>query len=90
LRCNIVNAQACQFRNSKAGAHREVQYSPISNSYPRGWIRSVEQSLHFFLAQIRHQTLISFLEGDRQNAANLPDGGWLTVLQKPEERTEGG
>jgi hypothetical protein len=46
--------------------------------------------LHFFLDQMRHQTSVGFLEGDRQNTANLPDGCWLTMLLKPEERPEGG
>jgi hypothetical protein len=67
-----------------------VQYGPVSNSHSRGWIRSVEQGLHFFLGQIRHQTVVGFLEGDRQNAANLSDGGWITMLQKSEERADGG
>jgi hypothetical protein len=67
-----------------------VQYGSVSNSHPRGWIRSVEQSLHFFLDQIRHETMVGSLEGDCQNAANLSDGGWLMVLQKPEERADGG
>jgi hypothetical protein len=57
-----------------------VQYGSVSNSHSRGWIRSIEQGLHFFLGQIRHQTMVSFLEGDRQNATNLSDAGWLTVL----------
>jgi hypothetical protein len=67
-----------------------VQYRPISNSHALGGIRGVEQGLHFFLRQIRHQTMISFLEGDGQNAANLLDGGWLSVLQKPEEGADSG
>jgi hypothetical protein len=66
-----------------------VQHGPISDSLPRGWVRSVEQGLYFFLDQIRHQTSVGFLEGDRQNAANLLDRGWLTVLQKPEKRPDG-
>jgi hypothetical protein len=33
--------------------------------------------------------MVGFLEGDCQNAANLSDGGWFMVLQKPEERKEG-
>jgi hypothetical protein len=57
-----------------------MQHSPISNPLPRGWIRSVEQGLHFFLDQRRYQTGVGFLEWDHQNAANLLDGGWLTVL----------
>jgi hypothetical protein len=67
-----------------------MQHGPISYSLPRGWIRSVEQSLHFLLDQIWHQTSVSFLEGYRQNAANLLDCRWITVLQKSEERTDGG
>jgi hypothetical protein len=67
-----------------------VQYRPIANAHSRGRIRGVEQGLHFFLRQIRHQTMVGFLEGDRQNAANLLDGSWLSVLQKPEERADGG
>jgi hypothetical protein len=67
-----------------------MQHGPISNPLPRGWIRSVEQGLHFVLDQMRHQTSVGFLEGDSQNTANLLDGGRLTVLQKPEERPEGG
>jgi hypothetical protein len=67
-----------------------MQYCPISNSHSRGRIRGIEQSLHFFLRQIRHQTMVGFLEGDRQNAANLLDGSWLAVLQKSEERADGG
>jgi hypothetical protein len=66
-----------------------VQYGSVSNSHSRGWIGSIEQGLHFFLGQIRHQTMVGFLEGDRQNAANLSDGGWFMVLQKPEERADG-
>jgi hypothetical protein len=66
-----------------------MQHGTISDSLPRGWIRSVEQGLHFFLDQIRHQASIGFLERDRQYAANLLDCGWLSVLQKPEERPEG-
>jgi hypothetical protein len=46
----------------------------------RRWIRSIKQSLHFFLDQIRHQTGVSFLEGDRQNTAHLLECSWLTVL----------
>src|SRR5260370_12712844 len=65
-----------------------MQHGPISDSLPRGWIRSVEQGLHFLLDQIRHQPSVGFLEGDRQNAAHLPNCGWLTVLQKPEERPD--
>jgi hypothetical protein len=57
---------------------------------PRRWIRSVKQGLHFFLNQMRHQTSVGFLEGDRQNTTNLLDCGWLTVLQKSEERPKGG
>jgi hypothetical protein len=67
-----------------------VQYRPISNSHPRGGIRGVEQGLHFFLDQVRHQAMVGSLEGDGQNAANLLDGGWLSVLQKPEERADSG
>jgi hypothetical protein len=66
-----------------------MQHGPVPNPLPRRWIRSVEQGLHFILDQIRHQTSVGFLEGDRQNTANLLDCGWLTVLQKPEERPEG-
>src|SRR5438552_6334454 len=66
-----------------------MQNGPITDSLPRGWIRSVEQGLHFLLDQIRHQPSVGFLEGDRQNAAHLPNCGWLTVLQKPEERPDG-
>jgi hypothetical protein len=66
-----------------------MQHGPISDSLPRGWIRRVEQGLHFFLDQIRHQPGIGFLEGDSENAAHLPDCCWLTVLQKPEERPDG-
>jgi hypothetical protein len=65
-----------------------MQYRAISNSHPRGGIRSVEQGLHFFLHQVRYQTMVGFLEGDRQNAANLLDGGWLSVLQEPKERAD--
>jgi hypothetical protein len=66
-----------------------VQHGPIPDSRPRGWIRSIEQSLYFFLDQIRHQTSVGFLEGYRQNAANLLDCGWLAMLQKPKERSDG-
>jgi hypothetical protein len=66
-----------------------VQHSPIPDSRPRGWIRSVKQSLHFFPHQMRYQTSIGFLEGDCQNTANLLDSGWFAVLQKPEERADG-
>jgi hypothetical protein len=31
-----------------------MQHGPITDSLPRGWIRSVEQGLHFVLDQIRH------------------------------------
>jgi hypothetical protein len=86
---NIIHVQACQFGNSEPGADRKMQHGPISDSLPRGWIGSVEQGLHFFLDQIRHQPSVGFLEGDRQDATHLPDGGWLTVLQKPEERPNG-
>jgi len=34
--------------------------------------------------------MVGSLEGDRQNAANLLDGGWLSVLQKLEERADSG
>jgi hypothetical protein len=81
LGCNILDPQACEFRDAETRAYGEVQHSPIPDSRPRGWIRSVEQSLHFFLDQMRYQTSICFLEGDRQNAANLLDGSWFTVLQ---------
>jgi len=67
-----------------------MQHGPVSNPLPRGWIRSVEQGLHFFRHQMRRQTSVGFLEGDSQNTANLLDCGWLTMLQKPEERPEGG
>src|SRR5436190_7374884 len=66
-----------------------MQHGPIPESLPRGWIRSVEQGLHFLLDQIRHQPSVGLLEGDRQNATHLPNCGWLTVLQKPEERPDG-
>jgi hypothetical protein len=67
-----------------------MQYRSISNSHPRGWIWGVEQGLHFFLRQIRHQTMIGFLEGDCQNTANLLDGGWLSVLQEAKKRADSG
>jgi hypothetical protein len=89
LRCNIVRAQPCQFRDPETSAHRKMQHGPVSNSPPRRWIRSVKQGLHFFLDQIRHQTGVSSLQGDRQNTAHLLDCGRVTVLQKPEERPEG-
>jgi hypothetical protein len=66
-----------------------MQHRPISDSLPSGGIRSVEQGLHFLLDQIRHQTGIGFLEGNRKNPTHLPNSGWLTMLQKPEERTDG-
>jgi hypothetical protein len=66
-----------------------MQHSPIADSIPRGWIRSVEQGLYFFLDQIRHQTSVGFLEGYRQNAANLFDCAWITMLEKPEKRSDG-
>jgi hypothetical protein len=66
-----------------------MQHGPISNSLPCGWIRGVEQSLHFVLNQIRHQAGVGFLERDCQNAANLLDRSWLTVLQEPEKRPDG-
>jgi hypothetical protein len=66
-----------------------MQHGPIADSFPRGWIRSVEQRLHFFREQIRHQTSVGFLEGYRQNASNLFDCAWLTVLEEPEERPDG-
>jgi hypothetical protein len=66
-----------------------VQHSPIPDSRPRGRVRSVEQSLHFFLDQMRYQASICLLEGDRQNASNLLDGSWFTVLEKTEERADG-
>jgi hypothetical protein len=87
-RSDIVDAQTCQFGDSETRAHRQVQYGSVSNSHSRGWIRSIEQGLHFFLGQIRHQTMVGFFEGDCQNAANLSDGGWLVVLQDLEERTD--
>jgi hypothetical protein len=34
--------------------------------------------------------MVGFLEGDRQNAANLLDGGWLSVLQEAKERADSG
>jgi hypothetical protein len=89
LGCDIVGAQPCQLRDSESSAHRKMQHGPVSNPLPRGWIGSVEQGLHFFLDQMRHQTSVGFLEGDSQNTAHLPDCGWLTVLQKPEERPNG-
>jgi hypothetical protein len=66
-----------------------MQHGPIADSVPRGWIRSVEQGLHFFLDQVRNQASVGFLEGYRQNAANLFDGARLTVLEEPEERSDG-
>jgi hypothetical protein len=66
-----------------------MQHGPIADPLPRGWIRSIEQGLYFFLDQIRHQASVSFLERYRQNAANLFDCSWLTVLEKPEERSDG-
>lgn len=89
LGCDIVGAQLCQLRDSEPSAHRKMQHGPISNPLPRGWIRSIEQGLHCVLDQMRHQTSVGFLEGDSQNTAHLPDCGWLTVLQKPEERPNG-
>jgi len=65
-----------------------VQHRPIPNSRPCGWIWSIEQSLHFFLDQMRHQASICLLKWNRQNAANLLDGSWFTVLQKTEERAD--
>ena len=35
---------------------------------------------------MRYQASICLLEGDCQNAANLLDGSWFTVLQETEER----
>jgi hypothetical protein len=67
-----------------------VQYRPISNPHAFGGIRGVEQGLHFFLRQIRHQTMVSFLEWNCQHAANLLDGGWFSVLQKPEKGADSG
>jgi hypothetical protein len=66
-----------------------MQHGPIPDSFPRGWIGSVEQGLHFFFDQIRHQPSIGFLKRDRQHATNLLDCGGLTVLEKPEERPDG-
>jgi hypothetical protein len=40
--------------------------------------------LHFFLRQMRHQAMVSFLEWNCQHTANLLNGGWLPVLQKKE------
>jgi hypothetical protein len=67
-----------------------MQNRPISNTHPRGGVRGVEQGLHFLLRQIWHQTMVGLLEGYRQNAANLFDGSWLSMLQKPEERANSG
>jgi hypothetical protein len=46
--------------------------------------------LHFFLRQIRHQTMVGFLERNCEHAANLLDRGWLSVLQKPEKGADSG
>ena len=89
LGCNVLDPQACQLRDAETSAHGEVQHSPIPDSRPRGWVGSVEQSLHFFLDQMRYQTRICLLEWDRQNTANLLDGSWFAVLQKTEERADG-
>jgi hypothetical protein len=67
-----------------------MQHGPIPYPIPPRRIRSVEQGLHLFLDQIRHEASVGSLEGYRQNTANLLDSGWLTVLQKPEERPDGG
>jgi hypothetical protein len=66
-----------------------MQHGSIPDSFPGGWIGSVEQSLHFFFHQIRHQPSVGFLKRDRQNAANLLDSGGLAVLQKAEKRPDG-
>jgi len=52
-------------------------------------VRSVEQGLHFFLGQIRHQTMVGFLEGIAKNSGEPVRRRWLMVLQKPEERADG-
>jgi hypothetical protein len=89
LRCDVLDPQACQLRDAETSAYGEVQHSPIPDSRPRGWIWSVEQSLHFFLDQMGYQPSNCLLEGDRQNAANLLDGSRFTVLEKAQERADG-
>jgi hypothetical protein len=66
-----------------------MQYGPVAGSLPCGWVGSIEQGLHLFLDQIRHQTSIRSLKGDRQNAANLLHCAWFTVLEEPKERPDG-
>jgi len=82
---DFVDPQARQFGDSKTSAHRKMQHGSISNPLPRRRIRGVKQGLHFILDEIRYQAAVGFLKGNRQNAANLFDCGWLTVLQKAEE-----
>src|SRR5215471_273829 len=66
-----------------------MQHRPITDSLSCGWIRSIEQGLHLFPDEIRHQTSVGFLERYRQHPSNLLHCAWFSVLQEPEERPEG-
>ena len=88
LRSNIDDAQARQFRDSQPSADRKMEHGPITDAFPGGGIRRIEQSLQLFPFEMGNQTGVGDLEGDRKDATNLVECGGVAMLQEAKEGSD--
>jgi hypothetical protein len=65
-----------------------VQHGAITNADPACWIRSIQNGLHLLCREVPDETHVCLLGGNRQNAANLFEGGRQTILDVPHERLD--
>src|SRR5271156_980848 len=66
-----------------------MQHGPIADAEACGGIWRVEHRLQFLPQKIRDQTLVRFLERDRQDAADMLQGRRLPVFEEAEKGLDG-
>jgi hypothetical protein len=69
---------------------QQVRQRAVTGASPRGWSRPIENGLHFSDTQVRDQTRLSFLEGDRQDPADSFQRRWLAIFQEVQKGFDGG
>jgi hypothetical protein len=67
-----------------------VEHGSVADSVPGGWIRSVQNGLHFIDGKMLQEARFGFFLGDGQDLEYLLHGGWDPKLNEAHERFDRG
>ena len=67
----IFEPKTCELGHTQPCGEAQVQHGTIANTGPRNWFRRIQERLNFLRAEVPHQTRISLLHRNGEDASGL-------------------